>query len=134
MRHFIPVSAVFVAMTVAACGRQSSMDEQMKKDLEAASAGGIELAPAGARTNVVSAIESKQPVQPRVSPTRRTNDAPAKTPPRVTPQVTNTNTEPIATRPVTRPAVQPPPPGGYKTINEVIRNAPFPIKPATKRP
>ena len=106
----------------------------MKRDLEAASVGGIELAPTGARTSVVSAIESKQPVQPRVTSTRRTNDSPAKTPPRVTPQVTSTNTEPIATRPVARPAVQPPPPGGYKTINEVIRNAPFPIKPATKRP
>jgi hypothetical protein len=119
------------------------MDEQMKRDLEAASVGGIELAPTGARTNVVSAIESKQPVVPKVTPTRRAQ-APAPTPPRVTPQVTETSTdpihapatsnEPIATRPATRPAVSPPPPGGYKSVNEVIRNAPFPIKPATKRP
>lgn len=135
MRHFITFAAVLATASLAACGRQSTMDEQMKRDLEAASAGGIELAPAGARTNVVSAIESKQPIQPKVTPTRRVL-APAKTPPPVTPQVTNasTNTDPIATRPVTRPAVQPPPPGGYKTVNEVIRNAPFPIKPVTKRP
>lgn len=103
----------------------------MKRDLEAASVGGIELAPNGTGTNVVSAIESKQPMQPKVTPSRRVL-APAPTPPPVTPQVTNT--EPIATRPVARPAVQPPPPGGYKTVDEVIRNAPFPIKPATKRP
>lgn len=108
----------------------------MKRDLEAASAGSIELAPSAASTNVVSAIESKQPVVPRVTTTRRA-PAPAQTPPPVTPQVTNTNTDPIATRPATRPAVSPPPPGGYKSVNEVIRNAPFPIKPvkpATKRP
>lgn len=112
----------------------------MKRDLEAASVGGIELAPNGTGTSVVSAIESKQPpVQPRVTPTRRVL-APAKAPPPVTPQVTATNpdtktsTEPVAPRPVARPAISPPPPGGYKTVNEVIRNAPFPIKPATKRP
>jgi hypothetical protein len=118
---------------LAACSRGPAMDEQLKKDLEAASAGTIELAPSGQRTNVVSAIESKQPVRPTVTPVRP-KLAPAKTPPPVTPQVTTTSTEPTATRPVTRPAVQPPPPGGYKTVGEVIRNAPFPIKPVTKRP
>src|SRR5687768_5545248 len=117
MRHFITLAAVFATTSLAACGRQSTMDEQMKRDLEAASAGGIELAPAGSRTNVVSAVEAEQPLQPTVTPSRRVL-APAKTPPPVTPQATNTstNTDPIATRPVTRPAVQPPPPGGYKTV------------------
>lgn len=133
MRQFISFTSVCVALALGACGRQSTMDEQMKRDLEAASAGSIELAPSGARTSVVSAVESKQPVVPKVTPTRRA-PAPAQTPPPVTPQVTNTNTDPIATRPSTRPAVSPPPPGGYKSVNEVIRNAPFPIKPVTKRP
>jgi hypothetical protein len=133
MRHFISYTSVCAALALAACGRQSTMDEQMKRDLEAASVGGIELAPTGARTNVVSAIESKQPMVPKVTPTRRA-PAPAQTPPPIAPQVTETNTDPIATRPVTRPAISPPPPGGYKSVNEVIRNAPFPIKPATKRP
>lgn len=133
MRHIILGLSI---CALAACNREPAMDEQLKKDLDAASAGTIELAASGGpRRNVVSAIESKQPVRPNVTPVRP-KPAPAKTPPPVTPQVTNTSTEPTATRPATRPAVQPPPPGGYKTVDEVIRNAPFPIKPATatKRP
>ena len=132
-RNFIAVIGLCAMSAVSACSRSAPVDEQLKKDLEAASTGTIELAPAGARTNIVSAIESKQPVQPRVTPVRP-KPAPARTPPPVTPDVAPTSTEPTATRPVTRPAVQPPPPGGYKTVDEVIRNAPFPIKPATKRP
>jgi hypothetical protein len=123
---------ICATLALAACGRQSTMDEQMQRDLEAASAGSIELAPSGAGTNVVSAVESKQPVQPKVAPVRRVSaPAPVKTPPPEITQPVQTSNEPVANRPVSRPAVQPPPPGGYKSVNEVIRNAPFPIKPAT---
>jgi len=130
MRHFIVVSSVSATLLLAACGRQSAMDDAMKADLDAASTGTIELAPMGTGTNVVSAIESKNPTQPRVTPTR-TVQAPARTPRPETPQVVQANrtAEPTAKRPTTIPAVQPPPPGGYKTVGEVIRNAPFPIKP-----
>jgi hypothetical protein len=128
MRHLIPIATASITMLLAGCSRTPQMDEQMKQDLEAASTAGIELAPSAPATKVVSAIESKQPVQPRVTPVRRIN-APAKTPPPQTPQVTQSSNEPTAIRPATRPAVQPPPPGGYKTVGEVIRNAPFPIKP-----
>jgi hypothetical protein len=132
MRQFIAVTSICATLALAACGRQSTMDEQMQRDLEAASAGGIELAPQGTGTKVVSAIESKRPVQPAVAPVRRVSaPAPAKTPPPEIAQPVNTSNEPVANRPVARPAVQPPPPGGYKSVNEVIRNAPFPIKPAT---
>jgi hypothetical protein len=120
---------VTAALAIAACSRQSTMDEAMKADLDAASTATLELAPRAQGTAVVSAIESKNPAQPRVAPVRRTT-APAQTPRRETPQVTQVaRPEPTATRPSTTPAVQPPPPGGYKTINEVLRNAPFPIKP-----
>lgn len=125
--RFAPILAVAL---VAACGHQSTLDEAMKADLDAAATATLELAPRAKGQQVVSAIESKRPEQPRVAPVRRTR-APARTPVPETRQVTQTADapEPTATRPVTRPAVNPPPPGGYKTVNEVIRNAPFPIKP-----
>ena len=113
----------------AACSRSPDMDAQMKADLEAASTATVELAPRGPSTKVVSAIESKNPTQPVVAPVRKTV-APARTPRPETPTVVAE--EPIARAPApapTTPRVQPPPPGGYKTVGEVIRNAPFPIKP-----
>jgi hypothetical protein len=124
--------SVLVAATVMACGRQSasSMDEALQADLQAATAASIELAPRAPATKVVSAIESRQPTQPKVTPVRRvTRPAPEPEPETRQPTRTAETNEPTATRPTTTPAVQPPPPGGYKTVNEVIRNAPFPIKP-----
>lgn len=130
MRSIRHASAFLTAVLVmAACSRQSTMDDAMKADLEAASTATLELAPRAQGTTVVSAIESKNPTQPRVAPVRRAT-APARTPQPETPQVTQAaRTEPTATRPTPAPAVQPPPPGGYKSVNEVLRNAPFPIKP-----
>lgn len=131
MRTTMQASAILAAALLGgACGSQNAMDDAMRADLQAASAATVELAPRPAGQQVVSAIESKNPTQPRVAPVRRAT-APARTPQPETRQVTRTaeSQEPSAARPATRPAVQPPPPGGYKTVNEVIRNAPFPIKP-----
>ena len=36
---------------------------------------------------------------------------------------------PATQRPLPASAVSPPPPGGYKTMGELIRKAPFPINP-----
>ena len=111
----------------AACSRSPAMDEQMKADLDAASTATVEMAPRGPATKVVSAIESKNPKRPVVAPVKKTV-APARTPRPETPTVVAD--EPIAKAPVAAPPkVQPPPPGGYKTVGEVIRNAPCPIKP-----
>lgn len=125
--------SLLVAAVVMACGRQSpssAMDDALQADLQAVSAGTIELAPSTQGTRVVSAIESKRPTQPRVTPVRRvTGPAPEAEPETRQPARTAETNEPTAVRPTTTPAVQPPPPGGYKTVNEVIRNAPFPIKP-----
>lgn len=126
------IGSVLVATIVTACGRQSAspMDEALQADLQAATASTIELAPRAQGTKVVSAIESRQPTQPKVAPVRRvTGPAPQPEPETRQPTRTAETNEPTATRPTTTPAVQPPPPGGYKTVNEVIRNAPFPIKP-----
>jgi hypothetical protein len=125
MRNVIRVTWALAAALVAACSQQPSMDEQMKLDLQAASAATPELAPRGGGTQVVSPAEQLRPEQPRETKVREVR-APAetKTPP----------TEPSANRPASPPKVSPPPPGGYKTMEEVLRKAPFPIKPATKRP
>lgn len=135
MRNLLRSSSVIgVTLLFAACQGKPAMDGSMKADLDAAAAGTIELAPMGAGTSVVSALETRNPVQPTVTPVRETK-LPARTPPPETPQVVQAESpEPAATRPISTPAVNPPPPGGYKTVNEVIRNAPFPIKPLTKSP
>lgn len=127
LRRSAPLLAVMAAL--AACGQASAIDQSLKADLDAAATATIEMAPRGQGTQVVSSIESKRPVQPQVTPVRQVK-APARTPRPETPQVTQASaSEPIATRPTTTPAVSPPPPGGYKSVGEVIRNAPFPIKP-----
>ncbi|HEU4994912.1 MAG TPA: hypothetical protein VFT29_08830 [Gemmatimonadaceae bacterium] len=118
------------ALLIAACGRSSGMDEAMKRDLESASSGGIELAPRGPAMTVVSPLESGRPVQPKVTPARRVV-APTKRTAPVTKQVTQSSAEtaPAAVRPLPASSVSAPPPGGYKSIGEVLRGAPFPIKP-----
>lgn len=127
-----------------ACGGEPAMDDQMKSDLQAASAGSIELAPAASGTKVVSGIEQVRRTQPRPTAPRTKalpvqhevveSPDPEPTPePRIVQQAP-VSTEPAAARPSSAPRVQPAPPGGYKTVDEVIRNAPFPIKPATKTP
>lgn len=127
----LPRLSLALALTAlsAACSRSPDMDAQMRADLDAASTATVELAPRGPSTKVVSAIESRNPVQPVVAPVRKTV-APARTPRPETPTVVVE--EPVAKAPAPAPStprVQPPPPGGYKTVGEVIRNAPFPIKP-----
>lgn len=117
------VGAILAALCVAACGRQAAMDDQMRKDLEAASVSTMELAPNGGGQHVVSALE-QVPTGPNSSSKKAT---PPKGPEH--PQTAQTSKEPAATRPAQRPAVNPPPPGGYKTIGEVLKNSPFPIKP-----
>ena len=135
MTHTIKLVPVAAALVLAACGSEPEVDPQLKADLEAAAAGTIELAPQGTGTAVVSGIEQVQRNQPRATAPRPRTPV---TSPTVTPTQTQSpasqRTEPAATVPSSRPAVQPPPPGGYKTVDEVIRKAPFPIKPVTKKP
>lgn len=133
------IVTAFAAIALISCGGGNAMDEQLRADLDAASAGGIELAPMGTGTNVVSGVEQAPHTQvrpatprPQAPPTRR---QPRRSPDRAPveePQVVDhapVSNEPAAIRPSSAPAVQPAPPGGYKTVDEVIRNAPFPIKP-----
>jgi hypothetical protein len=128
MRYIIQIASTSAALVLVACGRSSSVDDQLKQDLEAASASTMVLAPNGGGQRVVSAIEQTGKVQPKVTTSRKAV-APARTPKPEVRQTAQTKSEPVATVPTSRPAVSPPPPGGYKTIGEVLRNAPFPIKP-----
>lgn len=136
-RRMAPIAA---AVALAACSGKPAVDDQLRQDLEAASAGAIELAPMGNGTKVVSGVEQVRRETPRPTAPRpkappveservAESQDPAPTPePRVVQQAP-VNNEPTATRPTSAPRVQPAPPGGYKTVDEVIRNAPFPIKP-----
>ena len=128
MRYYIRIASTSATLLIAACGRASTVDDQLKQDLEAASASTMVLAPNGGGQRVVSVIEQTGKVQPRVTTSRKAV-APARTLKPETRQTAETSTEPVARVPSSRPAVSPAPPGGYKTIGEVIRNAPFPIKP-----
>jgi hypothetical protein len=110
-------------LALSACSQKPAMDEQMKLDLQAASASSVELAPRSGGTKVTSAMEQTPRATPRQTPVRQTQQ-PAPTPPQTEPAVT-----PV--RAAQPPKVSPPPPGGYKTMDEVLRKAPFPIKPAT---
>jgi hypothetical protein len=135
MNNRLFLTFISTATVVAACSRAPSVDEQLKKDLEAASVGTMELAPSGQGTKVVSAIESKAPVQPRVAPVRRTTTpTPDPTPRPETRQVTQQSTEPTATVPRQLPASSVSQPRNPKSMGQIIRDAPFPINPATKKP
>jgi hypothetical protein len=127
MKTFIRLATASLAV-LSACGRTSALDEQMKEDLQAASASTMEMAPAAGGMRTVSAIEQTGKVRPEVTKSRKAT-VPAGTPRPETPQIAQKSAEPAATVPLSRPAVSPPPPGGYKTMGEVLRNAPFPIKP-----
>jgi hypothetical protein len=125
---------------LAACGSKSApvqANGDLQRDLQLASGSGIELLPSAPRTQVVSAIERAEAATPAPSPTKVRTPRPK--PRRVAPQPREAAAPaPRVSSPARAPrpsptfdanVISPPPPGGYKTVDEVIRNAPFPIKP-----
>lgn len=139
---------VVVLATLAACGRSSTSNDSLKRDLDLAGSTSLELAPRSAGTNVVSAIEESPGAVPAKSaakvrapsnapvahkPVRRTSVAAATerqqeqaSAPQETPAA---STLPATPAPTPRPVPTPERRGGYKSIGDVIRNAPFPINP-----
>ena len=135
---------------VAACAKPSSTataDSALQRDLDRAAATGVDLASRGGTgTDVVSAVErtgggtavrTRTPVHTAAKPstTQATVAAvPATPPPQApAPQVVvvpdDTAPAPVAA-PRPRPAQQTPGRRGpYKSVGDVIRNAPFPINP-----
>ncbi len=125
---------------LAACGGKSTpvqASDDLQRDLRLASGQGIELLPNASGTTVVSAIEQTGVAEPAPAPTRTRALAARPKTRRVAPQPQVARAPaPRASTPAPRPSptfdanvISPPPPGGYKTVEEVIRNAPFPIKP-----
>jgi hypothetical protein len=129
---------------LAACGTKSApvqASDDLRRDLELASSSAIELLPNAASTQVVSAVEQTGTAQPAPAPTKARTPVARPKPRRVAPEarvVRAPTPTPRPERQADRPAPQPvfgadvispPPPGGYKTVDEVIRGAPFPIKP-----
>jgi hypothetical protein len=141
--------ALLAFLAVAACGRSSTGNDAMKRDLELAGSTGLELAPRSSGTQVVSSIEET----PSAVPAKSTAHvrAPAKAPTKRTPvhqaaKVAQTPEQaveetpapaqpapqeviPATPAPTPNPVPTPQRRGGYKSIGEVIRNAPFPINP-----
>src|SRR5437867_6599945 len=129
---------------VAACSQSApSANDALRRDLELARGQGLELAPRGAGQATVSAVElvpqgtrapsssgSSQRATAPAPATRHETIAQAPAPSPSPADAPAPATAPATQRPVSnRPAVNPPPPGGYKTMGELIRKAPFPINP-----
>ena len=143
------VAAAVALMAAAACGKPAAdpaLAGDLQRDLDLAAAAGVTTA---ASNGVVSAQEqlphsgqARPSTASRPSSSRPRAAAPAVAAPEPTetvaeaPVAEQPAAEPAvvapAPAPATRPApvrVQPAPRGGYKTVGEVIRDAPFPIYP-----
>jgi hypothetical protein len=120
---------------VAACGTTApAPNDDLRRDLELARGQGLELAPRAAGQSTVSATElTSRGVThtPAAAPkVRRT--VPATNPPPQSETVVEApqpTPNPVRPAPSARPAMNPEPRGGYKTMGELIRKAPFPINP-----
>jgi hypothetical protein len=137
--------AVIALSALAACSRSTPpRDASLQRDLDLAGGQGIELAPQGSARATISTDElipagNRRPATiARAKAPARQASTPTPTPEtRVAEQAVPSSANrdsaiapaPATPRPSTRNAVSPPPPGGYKTMGELIRKAPFPINP-----
>lgn len=156
-RRFRAIAAGLALLGVGACEKASPRPatDDLSHDLAIAGANGanndLALSPAAGRTDVVSSIERmptgtpkpapsrKAPVQaprapvapvpqPAPSPAPVVAPTPAPTPaPAATPAPAQDAPVIVTPRPAPRPTERKP--GGYKSIGDVIREAPFPINP-----
>jgi hypothetical protein len=137
------VLAIFALSAVAACGKSTpAEDAALRRDLDlvGSSDSGLELAPRSGSQAVVSADElipvgnrSKASTKPALvtrHPLARAASRRVAAPVSASaPHDSVTTAAPATQRPLPASAVSPPPPGGYKTMGEIIRKAPFPINP-----
>jgi hypothetical protein len=154
-RRFRAIAAGLAFLGVGACEQASARPatDDLSRDLAVAGANNdLALSPAAGRTDVVSSIERMPTGTPKPAPSRQ---APARAPhapvapvpqpapspapapvvaptpaPTPAPAVTPAPQEaPVIVTP--RPAPRPTPqkPGGYKSVGDIIREAPFPINP-----
>ena len=148
-RHLRYAAALAALAIAAACGKPtgSALSDDLQRDLDQAGGSGIELAPsASARTQVVSAeeqgrVERRRSAAPRPTsnaaravPVARTSSAPEPRVPTSAPADPPTTVEAAPPPAPAGPRPQPNVPtqqrrGGYKSVGDVIRDAPFPINP-----
>ena len=139
------IAAAISLAALAACGHHApATDAALQRDLDLAKGQGLELAPQGSARATLSADElapagnhaRSAPQLATKSPTpRRATPTPSETKVAERPAPTPHSTDsvvavaPATPRPSATGAISPPPPGGYKTMGELIRKAPFPINP-----
>lgn len=139
------IAAAVSLAAIAACGRTApATDAALQRDLDLAKGQGLELAPQGSARSTLAADELSPPGTRARSTAQQVSRSPAprqSVPARSVPQVAEQQapapqsrdsvvaTAPATPRPSAAGAISPPPPGGYKTMGELIRKAPFPINP-----
>ena len=139
------IAAAVSLAALAACGRTApATDAALQRDLDLAKGQGLELAPRGSARSTLSADElsppgirarstaqqvSKSPAPHRVAPARAEPQVAERQAPAPQSHDSIVATAPATPRPSAAGAISPPPPGGYKTMGELIRTAPFPINP-----
>jgi hypothetical protein len=153
------IAAALALAVTGACSPAAQVDEDLRRDLDAAVGSTIEFAPQRTESAVVSSVElgttpapsTARTVAPAPRPAPRVaaprppaqRAAPVPEPQQVELSGSTMSMEPTpapveipAGVPAPRPAVEraprgegAPPPGGWKTMEEVIRKAPFPINP-----
>lgn len=147
-RRSLRMAAIATAggLLLAGCSAQGAPEDDLQRDLDRARTSAIDLLPRTGGQQVVSDVESAPagnrparvaPAPVRTSAKRAATPAPVRrATPRPAPEAVPVETEPAAPvdapatpRPSSKPATQPPPPGGFKTMEEMIRKAPFPINP-----
>jgi hypothetical protein len=134
------VLTILALSGMAACGKSTPVgDAALRRDLDLVGTpdSGLELAPRTGSQAIVSAEElipagnrSKASTRP-ASVTRHPVARAASRRVSVSPPAhhDSVTAAPATQRPLPASAVSPPPPGGYKTMGEIIRKAPFPINP-----
>ena len=141
-------ATVVLMGALAACGRSSTANDTLKRDLELAGSTSLELAPRSAGTQVVSPIEETPGAVRANSTTKVRSQSKAAAAPKVTRQAPKVAAAPEPARdeastaaqaqspslpatpaPTPTPVPTPQRRGGYKSVGDIIRNAPFPINP-----
>lgn len=147
------MAAGLALLGAGACEKATPATDDLSKDLAVAGSQNNDLAlsPAAGRTDVVSSVERIPTGAPKSAPSRsiarpvpRPNAAPLPTPaaspapapvvaptpapqPEASPDPEPEHVPTVIPHPAPRPTQQKP--GGWKSIGDVIRDAPFPINP-----
>jgi hypothetical protein len=150
----VMLAGVVAAVSLAACSRSGSAPVDLGSELEVATGDTSGLLPNRGGTQYVSAIERTPGSVPAASaPVKRPTPTPRATPQPVKAPVVNKAPAPEAQAVVVAPVPAPEPApaatpaptptptptptprrrGGYSTMGDIIRNAPFPINPADAR-